>query len=98
MKKALFIALPVLLALAVWCLFVPRTEEACAVISGTVSWTAAAGAEVEEGSELVRIRSLTGGEIAAARSSGKGRVVEVLVQPGDELVKNKPVARIEKKH
>lgn len=63
------------------------------VLGGTVTWTVPVGTHVEEGSELVRISTLTGSS-AAARANMAGTVREVLVRPGDVINKGSIVARI----
>lgn len=63
------------------------------VLGGTVTWTVPVGTHVEEGSELVRISTLTGSS-AAARANMAGTVREVLVKPGDVIGKGSVVARI----
>lgn len=68
-----------------------------AVLGGTVTWTIATGTPVQEGSELVRIATLTGA-VAAARSSTKGVVQDVLVHSGDTIKKGIVVVRITKKN
>ena len=67
--------------------------EAKAVLSGEVSWTINKGETVTEGTELIRIRTLTG-EITAARAPRKGKVIEVMVQPGDEVKRGAVVAKM----
>jgi len=62
-------------------------------LGGTVTWTVAAGTHVEEGSEIIRISTLTG-SAAAARASSAGTVREVLVRSGDAVQKGMTVARI----
>lgn len=68
-----------------------------AVVGGKVTWVIPKGSEVREGSELVRISTLTGGEIAAARSKTEGTVSEVCVREGDSIASGAVVVRIDKK-
>ncbi len=62
-------------------------------LSGQVSWTAAVGTHVDEGSEIIRISTLTG-SAAAARASASGTIKEVLVRPGENVERGMLVARI----
>ena len=87
----------VLLLLAAWLLLSPDMAEEKALLAGQASWVIEKGAEVEPGSELVRVRTLTGGEIAAARAKDRGIVRETCVQAGDKLAKGTIVVKIEKK-
>lgn len=68
-----------------------------AAIGGEVTWVAEPGTEVSEGSELVRISALSGGEIAAARSKYNGVVREACVKKGDAIASGAVVVRIEKR-
>ena len=68
-----------------------------AAIGGEVTWVVPPGAEVSEGSELVRVSALSGGEIAAARSKVSGVVRETCVRRGESIVSGTLVVRIEKK-
>ncbi len=52
------------------------------------------GAQVKQGDVLVKIKSLAGGSIAAARATTSGKVVQVLVKPGDKIVAQQVVAKI----
>lgn len=62
-------------------------------LAGTVSWTAQAGSMVKEGSDLVKIDTMTG-ETAASRASSDGTVREILVHPGEKITVGQIVARI----
>ncbi|MCR5559118.1 MAG: acetyl-CoA carboxylase [Schwartzia sp.] len=66
-------------------------------IGGKVTWVIPEGSEVQEGTELVRISALSGGEIAAARSKIDGVVSETCVKKGDDIAAGVVVARIDKK-
>lgn len=52
------------------------------------------GAVVQQGDVLVKVRSLAGGSIAAARATTKGKVTQVLVRPGDKIQAQQVVAKI----
>ena len=65
----------------------PPTVNVTAILGGEVTWSAAPGTEVREGSEIVRIRALAGGDAGAAR---------VFVRPGDRIASGAVVARLEK--
>ena len=66
-------------------------------IGGKVTWVIPEGSEVREGTELVRISALSGGEIAAARSKIDGVVSETCVKKGDDIAAGVVVVRIDKK-
>jgi biotin carboxyl carrier protein len=66
-------------------------------IGGKVTWVIPKGSEVQEGTELVRISALSGGEIAAARSKIDGVVSEICVKKGDDIAAGVVVVRIDKK-
>lgn len=70
-------------------------QEIRSSLSGEVTWTTAPGTPVAEGSELVRISTLTG-EAVAARALSDGRVEAVLVHPGETVAVGQVVARIVK--
>lgn len=95
MKKwiSLVIAAVLLFAIGLAMKFVTADVEAKSILSGEVSWTIDKGEAVAEGTELIRIRTLTG-EITAARAPVKGKVTEVLVQPGDEVKRGAVVAKL----
>lgn len=63
------------------------------ILGGTVAWTVPVGTRVEEGSEIIRISTLTG-TTAAARASVAGTVQQVLVGEGDTVQKGTVVAKI----
>lgn len=80
-----------------WQVLPPPTMNVTAVLGGDVTWAIEPGTEVTEGSELVRIAALAGGEAVAARAKAAGVLREVLVRPGDKIVSGRIVARLEKK-
>lgn len=53
------------------------------------------GKKVQLGDVLVKVRSVAGGSIAAARASGDGMVQEVLVRPGDTVMPEQTVVILE---
>lgn len=67
-----------------------------AAISGEVvsEGLAQEGAQVQQGDVLVKVKSLAGGSIAAARATTSGTVAQVLVKPGDKIVAQQVVAKI----
>lgn len=67
-----------------------------AVVSGVVvaEGLAQEGAQVKQGDVLVKVKSLAGGSIAAARATTAGRVSQVLVKPGDKVAAQQVVAKI----
>lgn len=67
-----------------------------AAISGKVTWVVAPGTRVEEGSALIRVAALSGGEAVAARAGVRGVVRETTVAVGDQVKKGALVAKIEK--
>lgn len=74
----------------------PPTVNVTAILGGEVTWSAAPGTEVREGSEIVRIRALAGGDAVAARAKAAGVLHEVFVRPGDRIASGAVVARLEK--
>ncbi len=80
----------------IWQLLPAPAVNATAVLGGTVTWAADPGEEVAEGSELVRVAALAGGEAVAARSKVSGVVRETRVRVGDRITSGAVVARIEK--
>ncbi len=52
------------------------------------------GAQVKQGDVLVKVKSLAGGSIAAARATTAGRVSQVLVKPGEKVAAQQVVAKI----
>lgn len=67
-----------------------------AVVGGEVvaEGLAQEGALVRQGDVLVKVKSLAGGSIAAARATTAGKVTLVLVKPGDKVRAQQVVAKI----
>lgn len=67
-----------------------------AVVSGVVvaEGLVQQGTAVQKGDVLVKVRSLAGGSIAAARATTAGRVSLVLVKAGDKIAPQQVVAKI----
>lgn len=80
-------------AFAVHAVMAGMADDIQSSLSGTVSWTAEKGSAVVPGSELVRIKTLTG-EAAAARAAADGTVEDILVAVGDEVSVGQVVARV----
>ncbi len=86
-----------LLLLVFWLFRQSQTVDETAVIGGEVTWAVQPGDEVTEGSELVRVAALSGGEAVAARARWRGVVRETRVASGDRIMSGTVIARIEKK-
>ena len=67
-----------------------------AAIGGEVTWVITPGTRVEEGSELIRVAALSGGEAVAARAGFRGVVRETTVVVGEQVKKGALVAKIRK--
>ena len=67
-----------------------------AAIGGEVTWVIAPGTRVEEGSALMRVAALSGGEAVAARAGVRGVVRETTVAVGEQVKKGALVAKIRK--
>ncbi len=67
-----------------------------AAIGGEVTWVAEPGTRVEEGSALVRIAALSGGEAVAARANARGVVGKVFAVVGAQVKKGDAVAKIDR--
>lgn len=80
-------------AVAVHAVMAGMADDIKSSLSGKVSWTAEQGSAVTPGSEIVRIKTLTG-EAAAARAAESGTVEEMLVAVGDEVSAGQVVARV----
>ena len=94
-KKMVAAAVFVVLALGV--LFIEDVSSVQrASIGGEVTWVIAPGTRVEEGSALMRVAALSGGEAVAARSGVRGVVRETTVSVGDQVKKGASVAKIKK--
>jgi len=68
-----------------------------AAIGGQVTWVIPPGTPVEEGSELLRVSALSGGEAVAARANVRGVVDKVMMNVGDHVKTGMSVAKIERK-
>ena len=96
MKKiGLAAVLAAVLLLGVHVVKAGSSIEVISSLSGDVTWTAAVGTQVSEGSEIVRVSTLTG-EAVAARAVENGSVSAVMVKPGDKIFAGQVVARITK--
>ena len=67
-----------------------------AAIGGEVTWVIAPGTRVEEGSALMRVAALSGGDAVAARAGVRGVVRETTVMVGEQVKKGALVAKIRK--
>ena len=67
-----------------------------AAIGGEVTWVVTPGTRVEEGSALIRVAALSGGEAVAARAGFRGVVRETTVVVGEQVKKGALVAKIRK--
>ena len=67
-----------------------------AAVSGIVvaDGLAQEGTQVKQGDILVKVKSIAGGSIAAARATTAGKVSQVLVKPGDKIEAQQVVARL----
>ena len=52
------------------------------------------GTPVKQGDILVKVKSIAGGSIAAARATTAGKVSQVLVKPGDKIEAQQVVAKV----
>lgn len=97
MDKKVLVAGIVLLGLAgIYSAGRPSVADQHAVVSGVAvtEGLARQGDRVKAGDVLVRVKSLAGGSIAAARAATAGQVTQVLVQPGDKIAAQQVVAKI----
>ena len=94
-KKAVAAVAFAVLALGVYFLYDASGFQRAA-IGGEVTWVIAPGTRVEEGSALVRVAALSGGEAVAARSGVRGVVRETTVTVGEQVKKGVLVAKIRK--
>ncbi len=62
-------------------------------LAGTVTWTAQPGTTVKEGSDLVKISTMTG-SITACRASSDGTVIQILVHPGESIKAGQVVGKL----
>lgn len=67
-----------------------------AAVSGIVvaDGLAQEGTQVKQGDILVKVKSIAGGSIAAARATTAGKVSQVLVKPGDKIEAQQVVAKV----
>ena len=94
-KKMVAAAAFVLLAAGL--LFLDNVSEfQRAAIGGEVTWVITPGTRVEEGSALMRVAALSGGEAVAARANARGVVRETAVAVGEQVKKGALVAKIRK--
>lgn len=85
--------LAVILVLGAWTAMAGSLVDQRAVLSGTVQSVVAVGASVSEGTELVRVSTLTGSG-TAARATHNGVVKEVLVKVGSKIKNGDVVVRL----
>lgn len=96
MKKALAVSFFLMIMMfAVQALTAEAAVDAKSGIAGKVTWTAAPGATLAAGAEIVRVRTLTG-EVAAARAEDDCSVSEIFVSVGDDIDAGQVVARLKK--
>lgn len=96
-KKLMSItALAVAGLLSAYALAYAAVTEQHAVVSGVVvaDGLVQPGTMVQKGDVLVRVNSLAGGSVAAARASAAGKITDVLVQPGDKIIAKQAVAKL----
>ena len=96
-KKLMSItALAVAGLLSAYALAYAAVTEQHAVVSGVVAADGLVqpGTMVQKGDGLVRVNSLAGGSVAAARASAAGKITDVLVQPGDKIIAKQAVAKL----
>lgn len=97
-KKKIFLILA-LAALGVFSIYTigcAAVTEQRAIVSGEVAADGLIqeGAQVQQGDVLVKVKSLAGGSIAAARATTSGKVTQVLVKPGDKIAAQQVVAKV----
>lgn len=95
-KMLLVLALAALGVCSVYTVGCAAVTEQQAMVSGEVAvdGLVAEGAQVQQGDVLVKVKSLAGGSIAACRATTSGRVVQVMVKPGDKIAAQQVVAKI----
>ena len=96
-KKLMSItALAVAGLLSAYALAYAAVTEQHAVVSGVVAADGLVqpGTMVQKGDVLVRVNSLAGGSVAAARASAAGKITDVLVRPGDKIIAKQAVAKL----
>lgn len=99
MVKKKFLLVAVLAALGVFSMYTigcAAVTDQHAVVSGEVvaDGLVSEGAQVQQGDVLVKVKSLAGGSIAAARATTSGKVTQVLVKPGDKIAAQQVVAKL----
>lgn len=99
LKAKKFILALALAALGVCCLYTvgcAAVTDQQAMVSGEVvaEGLVREGAQVQQGDVLVKVKSLAGGSIAAARATTSGKVAQVMVKPGDKIAAQQVVAKI----
>ena len=96
MNKKMF-AVAAFIVLAAGVLFLEdATGDQRASIGGEVTWVAEPGTRVEEGSALLRVAALSGGEAVAARASVRGVVRKTMVSVGGRVKTGDLIAKIKK--
>ena len=96
-KKILLVtALAVMGVFSLYTIGCATVTEQRAVVSGEVAaeGLVQVGTQVQQGDVLVKVKSLAGGSIAAARAPTSGRVSQVLVKPGDKIAAQQVVAKL----
>lgn len=96
-KKILLVtALAVMGVFSLYTIGCAAVTEQRAVVSGEVAaeGLVQVGTQVQQGDVLVKVKSLAGGSIAAARATTSGRVSQVLVKPGDKIAAQQVVAKL----
>lgn len=95
-KLFLVLALAALSLCSMYTIGCAAVTEQQAMVSGEVAadGLVQVGAQVQHGDVLVKVKSLAGGSIAAARATTSGKVAEVMVKPGDRIVAQQVVAKI----
>ena len=90
------VAAAAFVVLAAGLLFLDNVSEFQRAASGEVTWVMTPGTRVEEGSALMRVAALSGGEAVAARANARGVVRETAVAVGEQVKKGALVAKIRK--
>ena len=74
----------------------PAVTVQCVAVSVIVvaDGLAQEGTQVKQGDILVKVKSIAGGSIAAARATTAGKVSQVLVKPGDKIEAQQVVAKV----
>lgn len=96
-KKILLVAaLAVMGVFSLYTIGCAAVTEQRAIVSGEVAadGLVQVGTRVQQGDVLVKVKSLAGGSIAAARATTSGQVTQVLVKPGDKIAAQQVVAKL----